>query len=46
MEAGTADQSKAELHGSNIISAVKASGVEFVLSVPDIATHVALPIHR
>ena len=42
MEAGTADQSTAELHGSNIISAVKASGVEFVLSVPDIHTSAGL----
>src|SRR5882757_3623132 len=42
MEAGTADQSKAELHGSNIIAAVKASGVEFVLSVPDIHTSAGL----
>ena len=42
MEAGTADQSTAELHGSNIISAVKASGVEFILSVPDIHTSAGL----
>ena len=42
MEAGTADQSKAELHGSNIIAAIKASGVEFILSVPDIHTSAGL----
>jgi len=42
MEAGTADQPKAELHGANIIAAVKASGVEFILSVPDIHTSAGL----
>ena len=34
MEARTAtagEQAKAELHGGNIIAAIKASGVEFVL---------------
>jgi sulfopyruvate decarboxylase TPP-binding subunit len=32
------DQGKVELHGRSIIAAIKASGVEFVLSVPDIVT--------
>ena len=36
------EQAKAELHGSNIIAAIKASGVEFVLSVPDIVTSAGL----
>ena len=36
--AATAGEAKAELHGENIIAAVKSSGVEFVLSVPDIVT--------
>jgi sulfopyruvate decarboxylase TPP-binding subunit len=41
MDAETATkaaQDKVELHGANIIAAVKAAGVEFVLSVPDIVT--------
>ena len=42
MEGGTADQPKAELHGPDIIAAVKGSGVEFVLSVPDIHTSAGL----
>src|SRR5215831_5801412 len=45
MEAGTAttgEQAKLELHGANIIAAIKASGVEFVLSVPDIVTSAGL----
>jgi len=45
MEAQTAttgEQVKIELHGANIISAIKASGVEFVLSVPDIVTSAGL----
>jgi sulfopyruvate decarboxylase subunit alpha len=33
-----AEDSKVELHGKNIIAAIKASGVEFILSVPDIVT--------
>src|SRR5438067_2294574 len=37
-----ADAAKVELHGSNIIAAIKASGVEFVLSVPDIVTSAGL----
>src|SRR3954449_4446429 len=37
MDAKT-EKAKAELHGSTIISAVKDSGVEFVLAVPDIHT--------
>jgi sulfopyruvate decarboxylase TPP-binding subunit len=36
--ATTAKPAKVELHGANIIAAVKAAGVEFVLSVPDIVT--------
>ena len=45
MEAQTAttgEQAKIELHGANIIAAIKASGVEFVLSVPDIVTSAGL----
>src|SRR6476469_2598659 len=45
MEAQTAtkgEQAKVELHGANIIAAIKASGVEFVLSVPDIHTSAGL----
>ena len=45
MEAETAttgEQAKIELHGANIIAAIKASGVEFVLSVPDIVTSAGL----
>jgi sulfopyruvate decarboxylase TPP-binding subunit len=45
MEAQTAttgEQAKFELHGANIIAAIKASGVEFVLSVPDIVTSAGL----
>src|SRR6266700_4657604 len=45
MEAETATtgvQAKLELHGANIIAAIKASGVEFVLSVPDIVTSAGL----
>jgi sulfopyruvate decarboxylase subunit alpha len=33
-----AEDAKAELHGKNIIMAIKAANVEFVLSVPDIVT--------
>src|SRR5437870_10850403 len=33
-----ADAAKVELHGKTIIAAIKASGVEFILSVPDIVT--------
>src|SRR5437016_7145916 len=45
MEAETAtksEQAKVDLHGANIIAAIKASGVEFVLSVPDIVTSAGL----
>src|SRR6266403_1461710 len=45
MEAQTAttgEQTKIELHGANIIAAIKASGIEFVLSVPDIVTSAGL----
>ena len=41
MDAQTAtrtEQAKVELKGSSILAAIKASGVEFVLSVPDIVT--------
>src|ERR1700721_3786475 len=42
------DQAKIELHGAKIIAAIKDSGVEFVLSVPDIVTSAGLlrPIAR
>ena len=51
MDAGASaikDQAKAELHGSAILAAIKASGVQFVLSVPDIVTSAGLlrPIAR
>ena len=36
--AAAAGQAKVDLHGANIIAAVKQSGVEFILSVPDIVT--------
>ena len=45
MEARTAttgEQAKIELHGANIIAAIKASGVEYVPSVPDIVTSAGL----
>ena len=41
MDAQTAiktEAAKVELHGSSILAAIKAAGVEFVLSVPDIVT--------
>ena len=34
----TAEDDEIELKGSSIIAALKASGVEFILSVPDIVT--------
>jgi len=37
MDAKT-EQAKVELHGRTIIDAIKASGVEYVLAVPDIHT--------
>src|SRR6266487_5173397 len=42
------DEDKIELKGSSIIAAIKASGVEFILSVPDIVTSGGLlrPISR
>jgi sulfopyruvate decarboxylase subunit alpha len=42
------DQAKVELHGANIIAAIKDSGVKFILSVPDIVTSAGLlrPISR
>jgi sulfopyruvate decarboxylase subunit alpha len=51
MDAGASavkDQAKAELHGSAILAAIKDSGVEFILSVPDIVTSAGLlrPISR
>jgi sulfopyruvate decarboxylase subunit alpha len=41
MDAQTAtkpEQAKVELKGANILAAIKASGVEYVLAVPDIVT--------
>jgi sulfopyruvate decarboxylase subunit alpha len=48
MDAAVTDQAKAELHGAAILAAIKASGVQFVLSVPDIVTSAGLlrPISR
>jgi sulfopyruvate decarboxylase TPP-binding subunit len=50
MDAGATavKEAKAELHGSAILAAIKDSGVEFVLSVPDIVTSAGLlrPIAR
>ena len=51
MDAGASnveDQAKAELHGGAILAAIKDSGVQFVLSVPDIVTSAGLlrPISR
>src|SRR6202140_4425047 len=42
------EQAKAELHGSAILAAIKDSGVQFILSVPDIVTSAGLlrPISR
>jgi sulfopyruvate decarboxylase TPP-binding subunit len=42
------EQAKVELHGSAILASVKASGVAFILSVPDIVTSAGLlrPIAR
>src|ERR1700676_4355042 len=42
------DQAKAELHGGAILAAIKDSGVQFILSVPDIVTSAGLlrPISR
>jgi len=44
----TAGDDTIELKGSSIIAAIKASGVEFILSVPDIVTSGGLlrPISR
>jgi sulfopyruvate decarboxylase subunit alpha len=44
----SADAAARELHGSGIIAALKASGVEYVLAVPDIVTSSGLlgPIAR
>jgi sulfopyruvate decarboxylase TPP-binding subunit len=41
----TAEDDKIELKGSSIIAALKASGVEFILSVPDIVTSGGLLRH-
>jgi sulfopyruvate decarboxylase subunit alpha len=48
MDAAVEDQAKAELHGGAIIAAIKDSGVQFILSVPDIVTSSGLlrPISR
>src|SRR6266481_8210208 len=42
------NEAKVELHGSTIIAAIKTSGVQFILSVPDIVTSAGLlrPISR
>ena len=40
--APAADQVARQLHGGRIIAAIKKSGVEFVLSVPDITTSAGL----
>jgi sulfopyruvate decarboxylase TPP-binding subunit len=42
------EEANAELQGSAIIAAIKASGIEFILSVPDIVTSAGLlrPISR
>ena len=44
----TEPDDKIELKGSGIIAAIKASGIEFILSVPDIVTSGGLlrPIAR
>jgi len=44
MEAASAsvDSTERELHGGGIIAAIKASGIEYVLSVPDIVTSAGL----
>src|SRR5438309_11020121 len=45
MDAGAftvTDQAKVELHGAAVLAAVKAAGVEFILSVPDIVTSAGL----
>ena len=46
--AAQGDAGKRTLHGSAIIAAIKASGIEYVLSVPDITTSAGLlaPIAR
>ena len=48
MDAAVKEQAKAELHGANILAAIKESGVKFILSVPDIVTSAGLlrPISR
>ena len=50
MDAATTDRGGAarELHGGRIIAAIKASGIEYVLAVPDIVTSSGLlaPIAR
>src|SRR5712692_11634045 len=47
-DVATAPDAKALLKGSSIIAAIKASGVQFILSVPDIVTSAGLlrPISR
>src|ERR1700720_919277 len=48
MDAAVKDQDKGELHGSAILALIKESGVEYILSVPDIVTSGGLlrPIAR
>jgi sulfopyruvate decarboxylase subunit alpha len=40
--ATSVDSTARELHGSGIIAAIKASGIQFILSVPDIVTSAGL----
>jgi sulfopyruvate decarboxylase subunit alpha len=48
MDAAVEGRAEAELHGGAIMAAIKASGVQFILSVPDIVTSAGLlrPIAR
>jgi sulfopyruvate decarboxylase TPP-binding subunit len=48
MGATSVDTTPIELHGGGIIAAIKASGIEYILSVPDIVTSAGLlaPIAR
>ncbi len=40
--AASVDAKRGELHGGSIIAAIKASGIEYILSVPDIVTSAGL----
>src|ERR1700756_167620 len=48
VEVASADAAARELHGGGIIAALKASGIEYVLALPDIVTSSGLlaPIAR